>query len=1716
MKFSVPLLTGNLSFKTTKRILKNTTTINSDFVNTKLITFARTVSIFMLASAVLLPNQAVQASTALTTFDTGYCAGEEYGYTGSDQLVTVPPGATKMKVKAWGAGGGKDGGGIGGAGGYVEGEVPVVPGASYQAVVGAIGQFTNQYGFGGKPHSASLYGGGLAGLFTGTAPVTATDQARAVLVAGGGGSGEKTAGQGILVHFGGHGGDPTLSGGQVGTMLGQDGINTTGSAVPSSGGSGGGYEGGSGHQRGGPADSTGPTDNYGGGGGSNYINSALVTAGTTQNLFTPEWTNPPKPPNIADIHYNSPTPPYITGQGIAGSGSNAGGHGLVVVQFDGCIPPVDTDADGIDDSVDLDDDNDGIIDVVEIPPAVGAITAGNITPNPIGTYSHNRGLSMPFTLTGSDSSLSFYETMPGVTEGLMFRWVQPNTLANFGVDLTLTAPVNATLKSIRVGDAAPGHTQVFANANKDIVMTWPGGGSAVLIDPNGDISSHSDGATLVSGDTITAVGGSIATSTWKLDIDLTGVTFPVVIGYDSINYAAAKGNEGFAFIPVFEQDRDGDGIPEHLDLDSDNDGVSDLYESGDAAGLADDANNDGTINIAESVDTDADGLIDVFEDGNLSADTGTVETDLDGDGLPNAIDLDSDADGIPDTIEARPTAGYAVNDNNVTDDDADGDGVIALFDSNDASTGDYGGDHANFNAPVDTDGDGTADWLDSDSDDDQIPDTAEVGFLILADFFDPDGQVTTPTADLYDENSALPDVGFREITDTDGDGTPDGVDIDNDNDGIPDVAEFQCAANTTASWDTAVVDGDLTTNFVLDNGTTGSVVTIPNFLKAGFPKYSTIGAPVSTLRYQRHGDGTPPSFGNETVVTFNTPIVNQTFHVENLGKWGTPGIFDETMAISFFLNGTEVSFYPSIIANGGTYLAGTLAAIGNGAIPQAEYTFNITSPVDEIRIKHIGRTDGTSGEGLVNFELSTAGCLSEDFDADGIPDFLDLDSDNDGITDTVEAGGVDADGDGIVDGFTDADGDGMDDATNTAPLPVNDFDGDGQPDHLDLDSDNDGLTDASEAGGSDTDGDGVIDGFTDADNDGLDDNTEATPLPVNDTDGDGSADHLDLDADGDGLDDIIEGGGTDSDGDGLVDSFTDADENGLDDATETTPLPDDDFDGDGIPDHQPDHLDLDADNDGIPDADEGPGDNADADGDGIDDYYDVDVTNGVDVNNDGVDDAIVAEDFDGDGIPDYLDLDSDNDGLTDAIEAGGTDADGDGIVDGFVDADDDGLDDATAAAPLAQPDTDGDNTPNHLDVDSDNDGITDANEAGGTDADGDGEIDGFTDANNDGLDDATATTPLPVTDTDGDNQPDHLELDSDNDGLTDVIESGGGDTDGDGMVDGFTDADNDGLHDGSAGTEGPDFDSDGTPNEQDVDSDGDGIPDAIEAANGPVDSDGDGQYDHLDLDSDNDGLPDSIEGGATGIDSDGDGIDDAFDVDAITGGVDANGDGVEDSATAVDNDGDSLPDYLDLDSDNDGLTDANEAGGTDADGDGIVDGFTDVNSDGLDDNTATTPLPVDDSDGDGIDDYLDLDSDNDGLPDVIESGGGDTDGDGMVDGFTDANNDGLHDGSAGTFGVDTDSDGLTDHLDQDSDNDGITDASEAGGTDADGDGEIDGFTDANGDGLDDATATTALPAPDTDGDGDPDHLDLDSDNDGLDDIYEAGGTDADGDGMVDN
>ena len=205
-------------------------------------------------------------------------------------------------------------------------------------------------------------------------------------------------------------------------------------------------------------------------------------------------------------------------------------------------------------------------------------------------------------------------------------------------------------------------------------------------------------------------------------------------------------------------------------------------------------------------------------------------------------------------------------------------------------------------------------------------------------------------------------------------------------------------------------------------------------------------------------------------------------------------------------------------------------------------------------------------------------------------------------------------------------------------------------------------------------------------------------------------------------------------------------------------------------------------------------------------------------------------------------------------------------------------------------------------------------------------------------------SPLICGDADGDNIPDYLDSDSDNDGLNDAVE-GKGDPDNDGM-----------------------------PNFIDRDSDNDGIPDAVEKA---TDTDRDGKANYIDLDSDGDGIEDTFEGV---VDSDGDGVLNFLDSDSDNDGISDRYDGVDDS----DNDG--TANYLDLDSDNDGISDKLE-GRLDIDNDGKPN-FLDSDSDGdtipdaIEKGTNVTPA---DTDKDGRPDYIDYDSDGDGIPDKVEA-----------------------------------------------------------------------------------------------------------------------------------
>ncbi|MGV6816038.1 MAG: hypothetical protein ACWA44_02070 [Thiotrichales bacterium] len=227
----------------------------------------------------------------------------------------------------------------------------------------------------------------------------------------------------------------------------------------------------------------------------------------------------------------------------------------------------------------------------------------------------------------------------------------------------------------------------------------------------------------------------------------------------------------------------------------------------------------------------------------------------------------------------------------------------------------------------------------------------------------------------------------------------------------------------------------------------------------------------------------------------------------------------------------------------------------------------------------------------------------------------------------------------------------------------------------------------------------------------------------------------------------------------------------------------------------------------------------------------------------------------------------------------------------------------------------------------------------------------------------------------------------------------------------------------------PDADNDGLSNEEETtttDTDADGLPDYVE--HNFVDTDADGIYDVMDDDDDGDGLKTAAELGETvenPQDSDVDGLPDYLDVDSnntantADGSGDSDQDGISDAAecpvtpNCVDTDGDLIANYMDKDDDNDGLLTRDESTTSDADGDGLIDALepnsVDTDGDGLrnhndpDDDNDGTPTATElsgktlyapDIDGDGIPDYLDLDSFNTA---GVSDGSGDSDGDGISD-----------------------------------------------------------------------------------------------------------------------
>jgi cysteine-rich repeat protein len=465
--------------------------------------------------------------------------------------------------------------------------------------------------------------------------------------------------------------------------------------------------------------------------------------------------------------------------------------------------------------------------------------------------------------------------------------------------------------------------------------------------------------------------------------------------------------------------------------------------------------------------------------------------------------------------------------------------------------------------------------------------------------------------------------------------------------------------------------------------------------------------------------------------------------------------------------------------------------------------------------------------------------------------------------------------------------------------------------------------------------------------------------------------------------------------------------------------------------------------------------------------------------------ATPTNDSDGDLVVDLVDVDDDNDGVLDTVEGNGRnpslDTDRDGVPDfrdrdfaGFVDANMNGVDDRV--------DLDGDGIPNHLDLDADGDGVFDVRENGNAadDANRDGRLDGSTDADRDGLlaavdsNDANAmvtTTRNTPIDTDRDMRIDSLDADDDGDGVLTANELGAGGQ--------FMARNTDAIA-------APGVTTDLLPDYLDGDDDGDGLLTADELGAGgaamPRNSDAmvpmgqgasDAIADFLDSDDDGDSIPTSVERASAGMTPD-------PDSDMLPAWLDRDSDGdtvfdvVEAGATPAmpaNSDMDPARDFLDLDSDNDCVPDRDTREAGAARTNPAVPSMN-IN------NNCMAPTPVC-SVATGVC-TADRDTDMDGIPDMDERRIGsdpmnpDTDGDGVRDG--------LEVGAGPTFTPrDTDGDMRPDFNDTDDDGDGVLTRDELG----------------TGGAMTPRNSDATVPMGEGTSDMIPDYLDADDDGDGI-------------------
>ncbi|WKW45959.1 Ig-like domain-containing protein [Myroides sp. JBRI-B21084] len=450
--------------------------------------------------------------------------------------------------------------------------------------------------------------------------------------------------------------------------------------------------------------------------------------------------------------------------------------------------------------------------------------------------------------------------------------------------------------------------------------------------------------------------------------------------------------------------------------------------------------------------------------------------DFDLDTIPNFLDLDSDNDGCPDALEGSATI------------------TLSQLITSTLPGGNSGALIGAYNQPVTTNLCFTTACVNTQG----LPQLANP-----ANYNNTTGQAigTTLNTAVIDTNCNFPcDPASPSFVDSDKDTIGDECDLDDDNDGILDTVE--CGSLFTI--ENSGTFGSNTGWFVRNlQSTPGTGYTFASFLDPNYADGNNIGAGGYLVMNANvdnahnffdgivgHTDGTAEDMflavngSNNTGIFFNSTFYLAANTNYNFGFW----------ALNANPNPLEAPTYPvnlgyrvikisdnSIVASGSTGSISTSQTWTNSS-----GTFTTGSLTEQYRFEIYNISTGGTGNDFAIDDIYFKGC--GDTDGDSIPNYLDVDSDNDGCPDAVEGDATitysQLNSNGSINGTVNTtvgsanygvptivglgqgSGSSYDASTsvccNTTETGSSDNDNDGVIDSCDLDNDNDGILDTSE------------------------------------------------------------------------------------------------------------------------------------------------------------------------------------------------------------------------------------------------------------------------------------------------------------------------------------------------------------------------------------------------------------------------------------------------------------------------------------------------------------------------------------------------------------------------------------------------------------------------------------------------------------------------------